>query len=208
MRVVDRAERSTFHRALGGDRDGLKALLKRHGPAVRRQLSGRIPARWQALLSVDDVMQQTYTDAFLKIAQLPPDRKGAFPAWLSSIARHNLIDAVRMLEADKRGQGKRVPPGKLDESFVALHDLLSSGGTSPSGRAARGEVCAVLRRAVDQLPEDYRRVVELYDLEGRPMQEAAEALGRSVGAAYMVRARAHRKLRAFLGSASDYFTAA
>ncbi|MBP7937722.1 MAG: sigma-70 family RNA polymerase sigma factor, partial [Phycisphaerae bacterium] len=48
------------------------------------------------------------------------------------------------------------------------------------------------------LPETYRRVVEQFDIEFRPPAEIARALGRSVGAVYMVRTRAHDRLREIL----------
>jgi DNA-directed RNA polymerase specialized sigma24 family protein len=46
----------------------------------------------------------------------------------------------------------------------------------------------------------------MYDLEGRPVQEVAQALGRSPGAVYMLRARAHRRLSEIMGTASRYVT--
>ena len=94
-------------RAARGDRDILKTLLKEHGPAVRQRLVGKIPGRWQSVLSLDDVMQQTYTDAFLNMGCVVLQGGGSFTAWLSTIAQRNLIDALRMLEADKRGQNHR-----------------------------------------------------------------------------------------------------
>ena len=48
--------------------------------------------------------------------------------------------------------------------------------------------------------------MRLYDLECQPPQQVAEALGRSVGAVHMLRARAHDRLRELLGSASKFFS--
>ncbi len=45
----------------------------------------------------------------------------------------------------------------------------------------------------------------MYDLEGRSVEDVAGALGRTPGAAYMLRARAHRWLREILGRSSDFF---
>jgi DNA-directed RNA polymerase specialized sigma24 family protein len=39
----------------------------------------------------------------------------------------------------------------------------------------------------------------MFDLEGRPVQQIASALQRSEGAVYMLRARAHDRLREILG---------
>lgn len=195
-----------LRRAASGDRDALRALLKKHGPAVRRQLIGRIPRQFQSVLSIDDVMQQTYTDVFLNIGHFVLLKEGSFRAWVLKIANHKLIDALRMLEAEKRGaDSRRVQPEVQEDSFVALYEMLSAGLTTPSRHVARGETRTAIQQALQQLPQDYRRVVHMFDLEGRPMEEVAEALGRSPGAAYMLRSRAHHRLRELMGSPSKYF---
>ena len=60
----------------------------------------------------------------------------------------------------------------------------------------------MLNAALNTLPADYRTAVRLYDLEGRPVAEVAGTMGRSAGAVHMLRARAHERLRAFLGTPS------
>jgi RNA polymerase sigma factor (sigma-70 family) len=152
-------------------------------------------------------MQQTYIDAFVDMNRFVPNGKGSFPAWLSSLAKCNLVDAVRMLEADKRGGNhRRIEPRSRDESFTALHDLLEPDRSTPSRHAARDEACAALQWALQQLPDAYRQIVDLYDLKGQSVQEVARKLKRSPGAVFMIRARAHRRLREIMGRASHYLT--
>ena len=55
------------------------------------------------------------------------------------------------------------------------------------------------------LPRDHRAVVELWDLEGRSVEEVAAKLNRSRGATYMLRARAYRQLAEILGASSQFF---
>ena len=194
--------------ARNGDEQALTELLQQHGPAVRRWVAGRIPRRWRSILAADDVMQQSYTDAFLDLGQFDGGSGGSFSAWLMTIAKCNLADAVRMLDADKRGKGRR--PVALDaqqDSFVALYELLAVTQSTPSRHAARAEAHSALEQAVRQLPEDYRQVVQMYDLEGRSVEEVGAAVGRKPGAVYMMRARAHRRLGLLLGGASNYFSA-
>ena len=193
--------------ALQGDAEALSALLEEVGPEVRRSLAGRIPARWRSVLSEDDVMQQTYADAFRSIGKFVPLGGGAFRAWLSAMAECNLQDAMRMLNAERRGGNrKRVHALAGGDSYRSLLDVLSSSGTSPTQQVARTENAAALRGAVDSLPEAYRKVVHMYDLEGRPIGDVADALNRTPGAVYMLRARAHDRLREILGPAGGFFT--
>ncbi len=205
---MDVPETLLLDRALDGDAEALGALLERHGRAVRCALAGAIPKRWRSVLSLDDVVQQAYTDAFVHIRQFTPRTNHSLTDWLVVLARHALIDALRGLEADKRG-GDRIrvtAPAPDDGSYDGLFQLLGATTSTPSRAAARDEGRAALRRAIDRLPEAHRRAVELYDLQGRSGEEVAAALGRSVGAIYMLRARAHGLLRELMGAPSAYLS--
>jgi RNA polymerase sigma-70 factor (subfamily 1) len=194
-------------RAAGGDQEALTALLREHGPAVRGGLRGRIPTRWQVLLSEDDVMQQTYADAVANIGQFRGDSTAAFVDWLKKIAGNNLRDAVKGLESLKRGGDRRQIIGSAwDESALALVEQLTGPGTSPTGNIARREAIAAMKRAIAQLPEVYARVVTMYDLERRSVEEVADALGRSPGAVFMLRARAHDRLHELMGHTSKFYS--
>lgn len=52
-----------------------------------------------------------------------------------------------------------------------------------------------MNEAIRLLPEDYRRVLVMYDLLGRSVTEIAKAMGRSEGSVFMLRAGALRRLR-------------
>ncbi len=205
---MDVPEPVLLERAVDGDADALGVLLERHGRVVRGALAGAIPERWRSVLSPDDVVQQAYADAFVAIRQFTPRTDHSLGDWLVVLARHALLDAIRALEADKRG-GRRVritAPAGDDRSYDGLFQLLGAATTTPSRAAARGEARSALQSAVERLPEAHRRVVELYDLQGRSGEEVAAALGRSVGAIYMLRARAHGLLRELMGAPSAYLS--
>lgn len=196
-----------IERAIQGDEDALTVLLEDLGPMVRSRVATRIPARWQSLLSEDDVMQQTYADAFRSISRFVPLGDGAFRAWLSSLAEYNLRDAVKMLETEKRGGNrKKVSAVESNASYMNFFDVLSSSGTSPSRKVSRAEAATRVKTLVDALPGIYRTAVQMYDLEGCPIAEVAVALDRSPGAVHMLRARAHDRLRTAMGNEGDFFT--
>jgi len=194
-------------RAIQGDTNALGELLERVGPVVRAELNGQIPSRWRSVLSEDDLMQQTYADALRGIGRYTPLGSGGFRAWLSSLARCNLTDALRMLGREKRGGGRRRVRHVCGEgSMVELIGLLSGSTTSPSGYATREETVNAVTDALTHLPEAYREVVNLYDLRGLPAEEVSRLMGRSRGAIYMLRARSHDRLREHLGVAGTFFT--
>jgi RNA polymerase sigma-70 factor (ECF subfamily) len=200
------ADSALVNRAVQGDGDALAQLLEQCGPLLRQHLRGKIPPRWQSVLSEDDVMQETYAEAFLEIGNFRPVSDEGFCVWLGRIAKNNLIDAIRGLESEKRG-GKvgRVAEVLMDDSAVALYDQLCASGTTPSQHAARSEACSLIKKAIGELPDAYARVVELYDVQELSANEVASAMQCTTGAVFMRRARAHRSLRQILGRVSKFF---
>ena len=118
-----------------------------------------------------------------------------------------MLDAVRLLEADKRGGGRRAV-FSADASRAELLDALGAGGPTASRVAATREAVAALEAAVESLPPLQREVVRKYDLEGMSVEEVAGAVGKSTGAVFMLRARAHRALCERMGTVSRYLSGA
>lgn len=194
-------------KASAGDHEAASELFRRHGPKVRERLEHEISSRYRSVLTAEDVMQETYIDALLGMGGFVPQGDGSFESWLTTIAKNNLRSAIQSLDADKRGgDRKRVVPTHPEESVVALYELLGATSNTPSRQAATTEAQTVLQKAIAQLPEDHQKVVRLYDLERRSIEEVAAALGRRSGAVFMLRARAHRALRTLMGASSQYFS--
>jgi len=194
--------------AIGGDAQALSALLQRHGPQVRQRLAGKIGQVWRSVLDEDDVLQVTYLEAFMRIGVFTPRGPGAFLAWLTHIADNNLRDAIRGLERAKRPDPRRRVQSRqvTEDSYTDLVGLLGVTSTTPSRVAARHEAGSAIEAALAKLPADYRTVIRLYDLECRGIEEVAAQVGRSPGAVYMLRARAHDRLKEELGGSSQFFS--
>jgi RNA polymerase sigma-70 factor (ECF subfamily) len=192
-------------RAVGGDADALGTLLEEYGPQVRQKLV--ISPAWQSALDSADVMQVTYMEAFLRIGQLATRDARGFAAWLTGLAQNNLRDAVKELKRRKRPDPRRrITAGPNEESYAVLLDAVGFTTHTASRSLAAREAQRLLEAAIARLPESYRKVVRLYDLESRPVNEVAERLQRSPGAVYMLRARAHDRLHELLGSTSRFFS--
>lgn len=200
-------DRELLNKAVTGDAAALRNLLKLHGPRARSAIRGQIDRHLRSVLDEDDVMQVTYLEAFLHLPQLAARDIDGFVAWLSRIAQNVLRDAVRGLNRRKRPPpSRRVGAGAGHDSHAALVELLGVTTTAPSGVAARADAARAIESALLELPPDYARVVRLYDLEGQPASDVGAAMGRSVGAVLMLRARAHQHLRRKLGSPARFFS--
>ncbi len=200
-----------LNKAVDGDPDALTELLREFGPQVRQRISGKIAAPHRSAFDEDDVMQVTYLEAFLRIDQFAPSGEKSFLAWLTRIAENNLRDAVKELQ-----RGKRPPPRKRvtaqrqdpDGSYVTLLGKLGGTMTTPSRHAAGKEAKLLLDASLAHLPADYREVIRLYDLENLAATEVAKQMSRSIGAVYMLRARALDSLHGLLPSESKFFSRA
>ncbi len=208
------SESELIRRATAGDAGALSDLLARASGELRRRLQGSIATHWRSVLDDDDIMQVTFLEAFLQIRRFTPTKPGhdgaameGFLAWLTTIAKNNLRDAVRGLERDKRPDPrKRVVAGAGTETHVSLVEMLGVHSATPSRLAAAHEIAAAVESGLNHLPPDYARVLRLYDLQGHSIEQVCEELGRRSGAVYMLRARAHDRLREILGSSSNFFS--
>lgn len=202
----DSGQAALLARAKQGDQGALVSLLEAIGPEVRRRIEARITRALRSSIDADDVMQVTYLEAVTRIDRFEFGGVREFVAWLSRMAENNLIDAIRELEAAKRPSPKnRVSPG-WDQSAVNLVEILGGTSSTPSRNVAAAEAVRFMKWALERLPPDYEKVIQMYDLDGHSVEEVAEAMGRSPGAVYMLRARAHDRLREEMGPQSKFFS--
>lgn len=186
--------------AITGDESALTTLILTYGPHIQKRIQHLIPARFQALLDAEDIMQETYAEVVLDISAFR--REMSFEGWMMNIAKHNLMDAIRGLKSIKRGgrsQPKRSGTTRRhssDDNFGDdFLDLIPGSGTTPSERLARKETRELVDGWLVSIPAGYRNVLILYDIEGNTPEEVAMLLGCSIGAMYMRRSRALRMLR-------------
>ena len=196
MSEPDRELDALLDRARGGDREALLALLEACGPRVRGRIAPKITGYLRPFLDEDAVMQVTYLEVVTRFETFTNGDASGFLSWMSRLAENNLIDAVRMIEADKRPNPRnRVETagriGGGGEAMQSLIDMIGVTVTSPSSAAAGDEIKTALAAVLARLPSEYATVIKLYDLQGRTAAELAAELDRSEGAVHMLRARAH-----------------
>lgn len=162
---------------------------------VRLQLGSRPRAK----LDASDVVQQTILHAHEKRSQFRGGSEGEFLAWLRTILANSLAAAARRLDTQARDSAReRSLDAELERSATRMEGWLAADQTSPSGRAVRGEELLRLALAIAQLPEDQRRVVEMHYLNGLPVADVADQIGRSRPAAVGLLFRGMKRLRELL----------
>ncbi len=131
----------------------------------------------------EDVAQEAFLKAFRALSSFRAESK--FGTWLISITLNEARNRLRRKSAAPM-QSLDVPP---DEEGAVSPALLRDWREVPSEALERSEVKQMIASAVEALPEIYRSVFVLRDVEELSVNETAEALSLSVPA---VKVRLHR----------------
>ena len=154
-------------RAVAGEDQALERLLLEHHDSLRWKLAGEVPASMRGFLCDEDILQQTYVEAFRSIRSFEPKGDRSFRAWLIAIAQHRLHDAIKAHRAAKRGGGQPGLnlPEAVGDSIDELIDLLAGPKGTPSQSVARHEAARAVHAALASLDADHRRVIQLRHLQ-------------------------------------------
>lgn len=133
----------------------------------------------------EDVMQDAYVRAYEHLDQFAG--KAAFSTWLSRIAIHEAL-------ARKRRRGRIEELDALPMNGDAM-SILKSSAPGPEAGTAQAQARELLEAAIDHLPEAYRTVVILREVEEMSVAETASSLGVSDAVVKTRLHRAHAMLR-------------
>jgi len=167
-------------RVLKGDTALFEILMRRHNQRVYRLVRSVVKDEAE----VEDVMQQAYLNAFTHLAQF--EGRSQFATWLVQIALHEAYARRRKLQ---QAQSRTSEPSAAIDDGGAFMDRFTSPHADPERQAYAHELHRVLEEAIDALPDAYRTVFMLRDLEGLSTSETGEGLGLGEEA---VKTRLHR----------------
>lgn len=160
-------------RAKSGDVEALEALYRAFETPVYN-LARRILRNQE---DAEDVLQETFLEVVRSIGTYRGE--GHLWGWIRRIASSKALMRIRRHQV------------RSEEAF----DEETSGGTAPVAVAARVD----LERAFEHLSETSRAVVWLHDVEGYTHEEIAEMMDKTVSFSKSQLARAHARLRRYLG---------
>ena len=185
-----------------GDVTAGDALLRRYEPWLKLLARVQLESRFHAKFDPADVVQQAMLEAVRALPQFRGGSEGEFIAWLRQILTHALAREIRRYAGTaKRDLAREVAlEQELAESSQQLGDRLAATGTSPSQRVIKHEQALLLADVLERLPEDFREVIILRNLQDLPHEEVARRMGRSSGAVRMLWVRALARLREELQS--------
>jgi RNA polymerase sigma-70 factor (ECF subfamily) len=189
-----------LRRMIAGDEDAFTQLYRRKHPAIYRfalHMSGNAAV-------ADDVTQEVFMTLIRDTTRFDP-AKGTLGGFLFGIARNHLRKRweqdrrlVALLDGSEDFPYRASGDGRYNGGAFGRADGNGNGSTNGNGNGALRhpgdqfatlEIVGRVRGAIGTLPENYREVVVLCELEEMSYEEAASALSCPVGT---VRSRLHR----------------
>ncbi len=145
-----------------------------------------------------DITQEVFIKVFRSIRGFNGD--ASLRTWLYRIALHEASNQRRWWSRHKRQEVTIDSPCEGDEegSTFCLSTTLADGGESPFDHVLQSEVRERLESALRQLPEAFREVVVLREIEGFAYEEIGEVLDINIGTVKSRLTRGRAALRALL----------
>jgi RNA polymerase sigma-70 factor (ECF subfamily) len=172
-------------RVRAGDVRGVEALMATYTPRVYRLAHGvtRSPA------DAEEVVQDVFLNVVRRIADF--EGRSALSTWIYRITMNAALNKRRGKRSEvEQSLEEHLPTFKEDGHREGDRSfLLADWSKTPEEELLSEEGRAAVHRAIDALPDHYRAVLVLRDVEGASNEVTAEVLGESVAS---VKSRLHR----------------
>ncbi len=136
-----------------------------------------------------DAVQEAFISAYRSLGSY---RGGSFRAWLLRIVTNTCYDEIRRRK--RRPTTSLEPLDDAGEEIESPHWMADPSGT-PEEWVERVELARAIQRCLGDLPEDFRAVLVMVDMQGLDYSEAAQAIGAPLGTVKSRLARARLRIR-------------
>jgi RNA polymerase sigma-70 factor (ECF subfamily) len=198
LAVSEIDDRTLLDKAVAGDAGALEALMTRHAGRVYRLAYGitRNPA------DAEEVVQ----DVFLTVVRKGGSFEGqaTLATWMYRVTMNAALNRRRGKRRELEVSLEEHLPTYTEDGHRAgdRSDLLVDWSSTPEDRALSGESRRILESAIDSLPEHYRAVLILRDVEELSNEEVASIVGDSLAS---VKSRLHRARMALREQLTRHF---
>jgi len=183
-------ERNLVERAKSGDQSAFRAIMEQNNRRLYRVARAVMKDDTEA----EDVVQETYLRAFFNLSKFRGE--SSLTTWLTRIALNEALGR-------KRKQRAMVTLETVETAQETSAQIIKfpamTTETDPERSAAQHEIRKLLERAMDALPEPFRVVFVMRDVEEISIEEAATHLGIRPETVKTRLYRARRLLRQSLG---------
>ncbi|MBM3138030.1 MAG: sigma-70 family RNA polymerase sigma factor [Chloroflexi bacterium] len=146
--------------------------------------------------SAEDAVQMSFISAYENLRSF---RGGSFRAWILRITANNCLNELRRQKRKPTTDLSPEDPETGDE--MESPDWLADESMSPEEKVSQKELESVIQRCIQALPDEFRTVVLLVDVQGLDYQEASEVVSTPLGTIRSRLARARQRLQECLQGA-------
>ncbi len=155
---------------INGDESSLSMLIKRHKQRIYSFIYSKVLDR--------DITEDVFQDTFIKVINTLKrgayNEEGKFLPWVMRIAHNLVIDHFR--------KNNRMP--KFDNSGeFSIFSVLSDGDLNAEKKLIKSQVEEDVRRLIEELPEDQKRVLVMRMYNDMSFKEISEKTGVSINTA-------------------------
>jgi len=169
------------------------SLLEAARSYLLLQAEHELPLALRAKVGPSDIVQETAIDAHRDFLRFRGTTHEELYAWLRTILKHNVMDAVRRFDMTQKRAAKREASLSV---VVDRHGISAfpTDGNSPDHSAIRREDAALLAGVLARVPDDYQKILRLRYWDGLTFPQIATRIGRSDEAARKLWCRALARL--------------
>ncbi len=187
---ADAAEATLLAGLRAGDDDAYETLVRANSARLltvaRRILGSEDDAR--------DALQDAFISAFKAVGRF--EGHARLSTWLHRIVVNTALMRLRTRKRRPEEPIESMLPGYKDDGHPAVEPVEWGDGADVA--LERAETRAFVRAQIDKLPDNYRTVLLLRDIEEMSTTEVADALGITENAVKIRLHRARQALRALL----------
>jgi RNA polymerase sigma-70 factor (ECF subfamily) len=166
LEILDDAE--LVRLALGNNGEAFRIIMQRHNRKLYRVARSVVQDDGEA----EDVVQEAYVRAFGSLRQFRGD--SSLATWLTRIA---LNEALGRLRRQRPVVDLEVLDAESPDRSRIIPFPMMPADTDPERTAAQHQIRHLIERAIDSLPEIFRVVFVMRDVEDMSIEETAEFLG-------------------------------
>ncbi len=178
-------EAALIRQAQGGDLNSFNSLVLVYQDTLYNQAYRMMTDPDSAA----DAVQEAFISAFRSLRSY---RGGSFRAWLLRIVTNACYDEIRRRQ--RRPSTSLEPLDDAGEEIESPH-WMADGSLSPEETVEQAELARAIQSCLNGLPEEFRSVVVMIDMQGLDYTEAAQATGTPLGTVKSRLARARLRMR-------------
>lgn len=181
-------EQALIHDALRGDLDAFNRLVLAY-----QDLAYNLAYRMLSEeASAADATQNAFLSAYRSLGSY---RGGSFRAWILRMVTNSCYDELRRKQ---RHPTTPLEPISEDDEEIESPGWLASDAPSPEESVERSEMEQAIQHCLDGLPDEFKSIVIMVDVQGMDYSEVAVAISKPLGTVKSRLARARLKLRGCL----------